>query len=318
LAQENGNTYEFLPEHIRKQFETLLKETKEIERKKKVESKLFNYKFSSNINLKNLVPSCMLVFDNKLFVFFSSAMHIFQLSDLKINVKVPAPFRQIKSATSLKGFIYVSTLEGIMKINPETLEVSEVRVKQKTISRCLILSHGDHLYAFLNSIYRINPNDGKCEKFSKPRNWMNFKSTWENASSGIVKDNCIYAVVSGNIWQFNLESKEEKKIYSPWTSDTTAMVACDDESNRIYFFQKHLYYLDKEEDYKQAHKLNKDDEYPQYVCATSTKNKIYAVTKNASNKTVFLYEVELNGSRDSKYAEWSQLRKEENDRQIEE
>jgi len=296
-------TYEYLQPKLAEQIKNIIMQARqeELNKLKQEPLNIFNYPLSPNIILKNRAPYALCAFQNYLFVFFPHAMQILQLPNFEKSVKVPAPWKYVKSVTTLKNFIYASTSEGIFKINPQTSEVTLIRLENREIQMCLLLSHGNYLYAFLDKVFKINPETGNLEIFTP--------SNWDTASCGIVIKDFAYVVLgwSGNLWRLDLEDKSEKKISRSW-GNSQAMISCLENDEHVLIYHKKLYKLDVNNgDYQQV----EDNQYPNMLCATTTGTEMYVATKldpyEKSQEKILFYKVKPNGARERLDVEWSPL-----------
>jgi len=295
-------TYEYLHPNIADQFRKLMqaqiKPDPAINNLEQPQSLL--RKIGSNIKLSNHAPYSLCVYNNSLYAFFSHAVHILSLPNLQDGFKAPVPWKYLKSTTILKGFIYASTCEGIMKIDPETLKITPVKIQDKEIPMCLILAYNDHLYAFLDKVVKINPETGESEVITS-------SGSWASATCGFVQDHVAYIVLSGygNIWSLDLENKTERKIAGSW-GYAQAMFANPNNVDEAFIYLKQLYKLDLKNG---KYEIIEDHKYPELLCGAIESGMMYIATKpDPQGKTlekICLYQVKSNGSREPLSVEWS-------------
>jgi len=294
-------SYEYLQPKIIEKIKNIIAQARqeEISKFKQEAFNIFNYPLSSNILLETRAPYALCAIQNYLFAFFPHAMHILQLPNLDKSVKIPVPWKHVKSVTVIKDFIYASTSEGIFRINPYTSETTLVTLKDREIQMCLILSYGNYLYAFLDKVLKIDPETGIWEVFTS--------SNWDTACCGVVKKGVAYIVLnwSGNLWRLGLEDKSEKKIARSW-GNSQAMISDPESENHVLVYNKSLYRVDiNNGSYQQV----EDSKYPNLICATMTGSEMYVATKadpyEKSTEKIVFYKVKPNGARDRINIEWS-------------
>ena len=298
-------TYKFLPEKLKKQFKKFIEEARETERKRLASSEAFSSKLSRNINLRNCAPHSLAVFDDKLFVFFSSAMQILEIPQLQKSVNVPAPWRELRSAAVLGEFIYASTSEGIYKINPETFEVTRVKIHDREIPMCFILAYNKCLYAFSDSIIRIDPEEMNCSEFLT-------SGSWSSVSCGLIKKDFAYVVLNqfpkDKIIELNMKERSQREVYNSYLNDIQAIAQFHPDDKGIYIFQNGFFHLNLK---NRKSDPREDKKYEGPICVASTEKYLYVASRNHNttnlNKRIFLYQVRSNGNREPKKVEWSSL-----------
>jgi len=294
-------TYEYLPPRIVDQFRNISESEvkfKQMSKELEASPNFLISKLSPNISLSNKAPYSLCAYNNNLFAFFPHAIHVIPLPDLQNSFKVPVPWKYVKSTVVLKDFIYASTCEGLMKINPQTLKITPVEVRNRDITMCLILESEGFLYAFLDKVLAINPETGEFETVTS-------SSSWGTATCGFIKEKCAYIVSGyGNLWSLDLESKAEKKIAGSWGS-AQAMFENPKNNDEALIYAKQFYSINiKNGKYEKI----EDHKYPELLCATMASETMYVATKPDPQGKLFekvsLYQVKINGFREPLSVEW--------------